>query len=89
MEGNYVEEKQISNMPSYVSCEVLQKLVSYMKSKICKITMSDEGPGTGFFCKLPNLGKETLKALITIIIIIEKYLEIKKYIYYIIQKDKK
>ena len=54
MERNYVEEKKISNMPSYVPCEVLKNLVSYMISNICKITMSDEGQGTGFFCKILN-----------------------------------
>ena len=65
MERNCVKEKYISNMPSYVSCEVLQNLVSYMKSNICKITMSDEGQGTGFFCKIPSGWEEILKVLIT------------------------
>ena len=65
MERNCVKEKYISNMPSYVSCEVLQNLVSYMKSNICKIKMSDERQGTGFFCKILNGIMQKLKVLIT------------------------
>ena len=64
MERNYIEEKK-TNMPSSVSCEVLEKLVSYMKSYICKIKMSDESQGTGFFCKILCGWDEILKVLIT------------------------
>ena len=64
MEKNNVKEKNISNMPSCASYEVLEKLCSYMKSCVCKIKMSNEGQATGFFC-IPFGLEETLKVLIT------------------------
>ena len=53
MERNYIEEKYISTVPSSMSCEILQKLCSYMITNLCKIKMSKEGNGTGFFCTIP------------------------------------
>ena len=59
MERNFTEEKYISDLPSYEPCKVLQNLVPYIKSNICKIKMSDERQGTGFFCKILNGCMET------------------------------
>ena len=65
MERDYIEEKNISNIPSSVPCEVLLKLGSYLISYICKIRTSKEGQGTGFFCKIKCGGEKIIKVLIT------------------------
>ena len=65
MERNYIEEKNISTMPSAIPYEILEKLVFYMKTNLCKIQMSEEGQGTGFFCTIPYNWEETIRVLIT------------------------
>ena len=65
MEKNYIEEDYIPGSPSPISYEVMQKLCSYLTSYICKIRTSNEGQGTGFFCKMACGGQKIIKVLIT------------------------
>ena len=60
-----IKEKELANAPKPIRVEVLENLISKLKTYICKIKCSDGGYGTGFFCNISYNWQLTIKVLIT------------------------
>ena len=63
-EVDFIEEKELANIPKAISIDVMKKLGDLARTHICKIN-SNGKKGTGFFLNIPFGFFNTLKALIT------------------------
>ena len=52
-----IKEKQLDKYPLPVAIENTEKILKQLKEYVCKIK-TQNGNGTGFFCKIPYNGKE-------------------------------
>ena len=50
---NKIKEKTIKDYPEAATLESTKIILKQMEKNICKILISDENIGTGFFCKIP------------------------------------
>ena len=63
-EEDYIEEKELANIPKAIPTQDLVILLDLIKNQVCKITWKDGSHGTGFFCNIPK-DWNILKVLIT------------------------
>ena len=60
-----IKEKHLENQAGSIPLKWFRPLENILKTHICKIYPNDGSRGTGFFCNIPNSGKNTLKVLMT------------------------
>ena len=48
-----IKEVGFEGYPKLISYDCCQKIMEQMKKHICKINITEEDIGTGFFCKIP------------------------------------
>ena len=90
MNAKTIKEKYIEDYPIPITLEGTEKILTQMKTCVCKILMDNGNKGTGFFCKIPFPNEDHLVSFLVTNnhIIDESYLKKDKRIDLTINNDK-